>query len=288
MKKQRYLILTILIGGILLLASFTSRVWMAASTNPAVTSPQASQGLPFTPSNPPKQDPAIRGLLQRGVVPSALHGALQTMGNRLEVKGRERATISGTLRSEGSSQEQAFTLTAELPKRLRLTLNNGSGSRVLVSDTGSLRSSSSALNQPDYDLIETLIYDTTEHLLLEQETGSMTMRFLGSRFRASENLAETPYSIFETGEVISLGESSRQQTKYYYFNSDTWLLERVAYLSNINNRETEVEVRMSNWQIIDGQKVATTVERFENKMPVFRVTFNVVQFSPSFNDGSFQ
>jgi hypothetical protein len=287
MKKQRVIIFTIFIGIPVILAGFTARVWMASGTGNALMAAQSSQGLPFTPSNPPKQDRAILGLLQRATVPSSLHGALQTLGNRLEVKGRERVIISGSLRSEASSQEVTFTLVAELPKRLRLTLNNDTSSRVVVADGQAVRSNS-PLNSRDYDLIETLIYDTTEHLLLEQETGSMTIRYLGGRFRASENLADTPFDIFEASEVLAFGDISRQQSKHYCFNSDTWLLERVIYTPEVNHPQRNVEVRMSNWQLIDGQKVATTIERFENKAAIFTLTFSRVQFSSQLNDGIFQ
>jgi hypothetical protein len=286
MKKQRSMIITILIGTLILLAGFTSRVWMASGTGNAAMAPQSSQGLPFTLSNPPREDAKILGLLRRGALPFTLQQALQTMGNRLEVKGRERATISGTLRSEGNLQETAFTLIAELPKRLRLTLSNGSGNRVFIADGQAIRSNN-ALSQRDYDLIETLIYDTTEHLLLEYDSGALAMRYLGGHFRKSDNLAETPYDIFEASETLSLGESSRKQIKHYSFNSQTWLLERITYSRLVNNQLLEVEVQMSNWQLIDGQKVATTIERFENKTSVFKVTFNSVQYSAPLNDGIF-
>lgn len=287
MKKQSYLIFTILIGGIILLASFTSRVWMASSVKSAVTGAQASQATTFVPSNPPKQDPKIIGLLRRNALSSRLHGPLQAMGNRLEVKGRERALITGTLRSEGSSQEMAFTLIAELPKRLRLTLNSATGNRVLIADGEAVRSNS-ALNQHDYDLLESLLYDTAEHLLLEQVNGSIAMRFLGGRFHDDGNPAGTAYHIFEASEVIALGESSRQQTKHFYFNSDNWLLERVTYPQSVNNIETDVEVRLSDWEKVDGQTVARTIERLENKASRFRLTINAISFVPAANDGIFQ
>jgi hypothetical protein len=282
MKKPRAILFTILIGVIVVLAGFTSRVWMASGSIPAAVV-QTSQSIPFTP----RQSPGRHGLLRRESIPSSLQQALQTMGDRLEVKGKERTTISGTLKSAGSSQATAFSLVAELPKRLRLTLNNGTGNRVVVTDGASIRANGT-LNQRDYDLIETLIYDTTEHLLLEQETGSLAMRYLGGRFRNSEKLTETPFDIFGTSEVIIIGESSREQTKHYCFNSDTWLLEQVTYERTVNNLESKVEIQMSNWQLIDGQKVATTIERFENKASIFKVTFNSVQFSQQVNDGIFQ
>jgi hypothetical protein len=287
MKKQSYLILTILIGGIVLLASFTSRVWMASGAKSPATSPQTSPAMAFVPSNPPRQDSKILGLLRRNALMSHLHGPLQAMGNRLEVKGRERAMITGTLRSEGSSQEQAFTLIAELPNRLRLTLSSASGNRVLIVDGQEIRSSSS-LNERDYDLLETLLYDTAEHLLLEQVNGSVAMRFLGGRFHDEGNPTGTAYHIFEASEEIALGDSSRQQTKYFSFNSDNWLLERVTYPRTINNVEIKVEVRLSDWEKVDGQTIARTIERFDNKASRFRLTINAISFAPAANDGIFQ
>jgi hypothetical protein len=287
MKKQRAMIFTILIGIIVILAGFTSRGWIASGTGNAVRAPQSSQGLPFTPSNPPKQDPKIPGLLRRNALSSHLHGPLQAMGNRLEVKGRERTVISGSLRTEGSSQETAFTLVAELPQRLRLTLTDGTGNRVVVADGATVRSNST-LNPRDYDLIEMLIYDTTEHLLLEQVNGSIALRFLGGRFHDDGNPEGPAYHIFEASEAITPGDSSRQQTRHFSFNSDTWLLEKVTYPRIVNNVETNIEVRYSDWQKIDGQSIARTVERLENKALIFRLTINTISFAPAINDGIFQ
>jgi hypothetical protein len=287
MKKQRLFIFAILMGVIILAAGLTSRVWMAGGNGAAVLSPQSSQGLPFIPSNPPKQDPKILGLLRRNALSSHLHGPLQALGNRLEVKGRERVVISGTLQTNGSSQVTAFTVIAELPKRLRLTLNNGTESRTLIVDDQGIRSNA-ALHQRDYDLVETLLYDSAEHLLLEQAKGSVALRFLGGRFHEESNPAGPAYHIFEATEVLALSEEPSEQTKYFYFNSDNWLLERVTYPRTVNNIETNVEVRLGDWQRVDGQAVARTIERFENKAPVFRLTINAISFAPVVNDGIFQ
>jgi hypothetical protein len=287
MKKQRVLVLAILVSATIILASFTSRVWMSSGARTEMSGAQTSQAPPFVPSNPPRQDPKILGLVRRNSVSSRLHGPLQALGNRLEVKGRERAVVVGTFRSSGGSQEEPFTLIAELPNRIRLTISSAAGNRVLVFD-GQTTRSSGTLTLRDYDVVETLVYDTAEHLLLGQSEGSLAMRFLGGRFHDDDNPEATAYHIFEASEVIALGGEPRDQTRQYYFNSDNWLLERITYPHTIKDVETSVEVRFGDWQRVDGQTLARIVERLEDKASVFRLTINTVSFSPSLNDGIFQ
>lgn len=287
MKKQRVLVLAILSSATIILLSLTSRVWMSSGARTEMRGAQISQAPPFEPSNLPRQDPNILGLVRRNALSSRLHGPLQALGDRLEVKGRERAMVTGTLRSSGGSQEDAFTLIAELPNRIRLTISSATGNRVLVFD-GQTTRSNGPLTLRDYDLVETLVYDTAEHLLLGQSDGSLALRFLGGRFHDADNPAATGYQIFESSEVIALGGESREQTKHYYFNSDNWLLERVTYPHTVNEVERAVEVRFGDWQRVDGQTPARTVERLEDKAFVFRLTIKTVSFLPSLNDGIFQ
>jgi hypothetical protein len=248
---------------------------------------QTAQAPPFVPSGPPKQDPNIRGLVQRNALSSRLHGPLQALGNRLEVKGGERALAVGTLRSGAGTQEDPFALTAELPNRIRLTIGAGPGTRVLVFDGQTVRSSG-GLTPSDYDLLETLVYDTAEHLLLGQHDGSIALRFLGGRFHDGDDPSATAYHIFEARETIAIGSPSRQETKHFYFNSDNWLLERITYSRPVNDVETSAEILFSDWVRVDGQTVARIVERFKNKSLVFRLTINAVSFSPPLSDGIFQ
>ena len=60
---------------------------------------QISQAPPFVRSNPTRQDTNILGLVRRNAFSSRLHGRLQTVCKRLEVKGRERTLVTGKLQT---------------------------------------------------------------------------------------------------------------------------------------------------------------------------------------------
>lgn len=284
MKKQRVLVVATLVSGSIILLSLTSRVLVSSGTKPGTGGGQLSQAPRFVPTNPPKQDPKILGLLQRNAVSSRLQGPLQALGDRLEVKGRERAVMAGML--QNGSQQEPFTLIAELPNRIRLTISGAGGTRVVIYD-GKTTRSNTPLTQRDYDLVETLAYDTAEHLLLAEVDGSLALRFLGGRYHEDSDPASTAYHIFEGSEAVALGGDARERTRHYYFNSDNWLLERITYPRTVSV-ESSVEVRFGDWERVNGQTLARRVERFEDKASVFRLTINAVSFSPGLDDGIFQ
>lgn len=91
--------------------------------------------------------------------------------------------------------------------RIWLTIGTATGNRVLVFD-GQTTGSNRALTLRDYDLLETLVYDTAEHLMLGQADGSLALRFLGGRFHEDDNTAEFPdvSAAFGAGDLPIVGD----------------------------------------------------------------------------------
>lgn len=215
---------------------------------------------------------------------------LKMLGGRIEKPGKERITIAGTIKRAGDKQVLPMSLTLEFPDRLRLTVHDGSQHRVVTFNGQAAASVGNALTSSEREFIETLIYDTAEHFFAGQAQGT-AMRCLGQRFRTDDgttpNYSGPYYDLYEVSDQIKTGTDARQQLKYFYFNSDTLLLERVRYQIVRNGTPVEVETRISNWQQAEGQHTPRRIVRLENGQPVLALTITALAMGARVDDGSF-
>lgn len=228
-----------------------------------------------------------RGYVSRSRLSPKLAMHLNALGNRLERPGRERLTITGYVLSSSDSQAREIAATLEFPDKLRLSIQNGQQNRLITFDKQELR------GQPtpdELDLIESLTYDSAEHFFNTQMQGN-AMRFLGSRFRTDDG-SNPHYSgaYFEIYKIADRIEASGEEraAKLYYFNSETLLLERVIYAINRNGSEINIETKLSDWRVEEGQKVARRIERLENGRSVFVLSIRSAQFGSRADDGIFR
>lgn len=209
---------------------------------------------------------------------------LNALGDRLEKPGRERLYLTGTLSRANDSQIQEVVAVFEFPERLRLIMQKGSQTRVITFDGKHANA-----DPVDEDLIETLVYGSAEHFFDTQMQG-MATRLLGSRFllhRGSTADYNGPYyDVYKVTDQVKTS-AEREQLRLYYFNSDTLLLERVAYEITRNGSTVKVEERLGDWTREQGQQVARRIERFENGESVFVLTVRTAQLSARVDDGVF-
>jgi hypothetical protein len=125
---------------------------------------------------------------------AGLRPLLATLGDRLNKPGKERVTYTGTLQRAGEDRASNFTLIWELPGRLRL--EDFGRQQVTTFDGVSVTRSEAGTNAFDDELLETLVFDSAEHLFVSQMHGAAT-RSLGSRFRLTED-SRTEYSVPST------------------------------------------------------------------------------------------
>jgi hypothetical protein len=220
-----------------------------------------------------------------------LRANARALGDRLEKVGKERLTLAGTLARGNSSQSNQFLIAWEYPGRLRLEELKDGRSRALVFDGSKAASFDGTLTTDDEALLETILYDTPEHLFVSQMRGAAT-RHLGSRFRLTDdqkNGAAT-YDIYEVTEPVTVGGQTRRQTRQYLFNSDTHLLERVRYEVARSDSVTKIEVLYTDWRKVGGQMIPGRIQRTEDGTPVHTLTLSVgsARISPRAEDGLFQ
>ena len=221
--------------------------------------------------------------------PAALSGGLRaflaTVGDRLEKPGKERVTYAGTLQRAGEERAALFTLIWELPGRLRL--EDHGRQQVTLFDGETVVRSESGSTAFDEELLETLVFDSAEHIFVSQMQGAGT-RSMGSRFRLVEDsraeYSGPVYDIFEVTEASTIRQGSIRQTRQYFFNSDTQALELVRYRVLRNEIETTVEVRLENWQRTDGQLFPRRIVRLENGAPVITLNISSIVVSPWVDD----
>jgi hypothetical protein len=244
---------------------------------------------PETPSSPittTTPTSRARQYVHRARIHPTLTWNLDRLGNRLEVPGKERVSMVGSLRIGESRTNRAATVLYEFPNRLRITLADGTGDRTITFNQTETRADSppSVFEQ---DLLETLVYDSAEHFF-SAETESHATRFLGSRYRMDDgtaaNYAGPYYDIYQLAAEIKLTGNVRLRPKFYYFNSDTLLLDRVRYESERDGVETRVEVMLGDWRSVTGQRVPHRIERFENGRTAFVFTITSLVFASRAED----
>ena len=232
------------------------------------------------------EDPYVR---PAALMPQ-LRWNLQALGDRLERRGKERITLTGTLTQKGESQSMPFIVVREFSNRLRLAFPVGLQTRVLTFNGERGEGIQGGPNSSEEDLIETMLYDTAEHFFISQMQGAAT-RSLGSRFRTIEDsradYAGPFYDIFEVTAPVRSRSDAREETRQYCFNSDTHLLEIVKYGVLRNGLETRIEIRLTNWRQVDEQRFPSQIVRSENGTPITTLILSSATVSPSLDDGLF-
>jgi hypothetical protein len=256
------------------LVTFTARAWRDKKGSATKYSAVSSRPTPSTNTN---------GHVRRGRLWPQLQGALIALGDRLEKPGKERLVLIGTL-SRTKNEQFPVRLILEHPDKLRLEEPGG----VTVFDGKSLKSSKNNFGKKEEDEIESLLSDSIEHFFAGQMIGQATLA-LGQRFRTDDGT--TPdyrgpyYDIYKVEDSPTLQKELGRQTKLYYFNSDTLLLERVRYEEK--GSKTKVEVRFSNWQRVNGQLIAGKIDRLEDGEPFMSLTINTAAIGARTADGIF-
>jgi len=216
--------------------------------------------------------------VRSGSVAPQLRWNLRALGDRLERPGKEQETTSGILEVARAPHPALIEINTEFSNRIVMTLQAG-GERRLITFDGT-QESWSALSEEDRDLVETLLFDGPDNFFFGQASG-LTTRFLGARFSETGDSTAGPfYDIYAVASNPSLTPTSAQGAKLFQFNSDSQLLEIVRYETERNGSRVAVEVRLSDWREIAGQRVPHHIERIENGMKVMTFNMNRVWFAP--------
>ncbi len=220
----------------------------------------------------------------------SLRESFRAMASRLEKPGTERIVITGTLSrlKSGNPNPVPVRVIFEQPNRLRLEEE----SSVTVFDGASLTKSGSQPTEDNADEMETLLLDFPERLFIGLVVGN-PLRQLGSRFRTDDgsnrNYSGPYFDVYEMGERLRMtsgppdSANGEFTNKRYYINSDTNLLERVVY----ERRNKKVEVRLTDWRLVEKQRIPFSIIRLEDGTPALQLTMSTATLARRANDGLF-
>ncbi len=242
---------------------------------------------------PPARTQAKR--VKRVLLWPQFQNTLQALGNRFEAVGKERLILSGTIRrNSGRAVETPMRLVIELPDRFRLEEQIGNGLRVTTFDgekqDGLKRSDGNVSDERDVDEIESLIFDSVEHLFSGQMEG-LAKREIGTYLQPNEkavaNYAGPYYNVYEVMDRITHTPTQRAQRKLYYFNAGTSLPEIIRYRIERGRGSLNVEIRLADWQNFNGQLIPKTFTRLENDAEALQLRVTAASVQPTANDGIF-
>ena len=227
--------------------------------------------------------------LRRSSLRPKLAWGLRDFGDRFEKPGNERVSIFGTLQTATDAKPLPVVVINEFPEQIRLTISTGNARQTVVFNHGEVRNAA-PLTDLEKSLMETLANDSAEHFFWSQMESQAT-RFLGDRYRLDDGPAqnyEGPYyDVYQVMDESNLTTEGQPAPKFFHFNSNTFLLERIVYQIVGDSDSKRVEVSLGDWRKQNGQSSPFRIERIENGQSVFVLSVNSVHFGPRIEDGTF-
>ena len=278
-----FMILAALTYGVAAFRDRTSS--FVASTSLSSPSPPTSAALQSSPQ--PGTLVVNRAELDRHVV-----RALNSLGDRFEKPGKERATFLATL-TRYTGNDQGITtvqIIHQFPDKLRLEEQTRTGVRVRGFDGRMPWVDSGRMTEEDEKLIETLLRDTIEHFIARQAAGDAT-RVLGDRYRlddgSTRGYAGPFYDILKVADTLPSADQTDNRPTLYYLDSDTGLPAKIVYEEQAG-AANRIEVEFSNWATAAGQQIPSRVVRKENGVIVLELEIKQAAFGPALPDAYFK
>jgi hypothetical protein len=258
---------------------FAARAWL-------VKSPSAPHSILYH-TTPSSLSVNRRELDQRVV------RALTSLGDRFEVPGKERVTLSASFtRYRGSAKTTGqATIIRELPNKLRFAEHTSTGAREMGFDGNTFwtSGSNSAPQGADLQLLEFLVWDSIEFFIAGQANGNAT-RVLGDMFRLDDGRAPGYagpfYDVLKVDENFTSSTGNSRRPTTYYLNSQTSLPERVVY-DHPTKKKTRVIIEFTNWLTAGNQKSPGKATRKENGMTSEEIIIARALFGPKVHDDIF-
>jgi hypothetical protein len=203
---------------------------------------------------------------------------LNALGKRIKEKGKEKTVFDGEYLESGKSVNARAVI--QLPRMARLEGFKGSNS-VLSFDGESKKN---AADRRDDALLDTFLVDTADGMFTSiQEINSF--RPLGLAFkpdpRKFPKYSGPSYDIYDVNAAHVFLGNLTLQSKRYYFDSKTQLLQKTAYTDTSVSPPVKVETRFLMWGTIDGSAYPACFERYENGTRVFSFIAKNIESGPA-------
>jgi hypothetical protein len=225
------------------------------------------------------------------LIQSSLHSLarefLVALGDRLQVNGKERLTLTGQYISGGNTA--AAQLMWEAPGNFRFD-RSGTGFTSLVYNTSGGVVNPSSIASADLSVMESLLDDSPESFLYGFFGGNVN-RLLGGRFR-TDNGKTAHYTgpwndIYESTALVKAVGRTVTRRKFYCFDSQTKLMSRVVYQLGSGPAAPVVSTQYSGWTNQGGQAIVGQIVRTTGGSVTFTFKVNSATVSAAAADGAF-
>jgi|WetSurMetagenome_2_1015567.scaffolds.fasta_scaffold124657_2 hypothetical protein len=211
-------------------------------------------------------------------IPSLLQPYVNALGKRTKEKGKEKTIFVGQYFESGAASNTQVVI--QLPRMARLEGFKGRNS--IIAFDGERKKN--AMDRKDGALLDTFLVDTVEGMFASiQELNSV--RPIGLDFRPDPrkypNYSGPSYDVYDVKNKCAFLEEMPFQSRQYYFDSKTQLLQRTIYTDTSVSPPANVETRFMMWGKIDGSAYPAGFERYENGKRVFSFIATNIESGPA-------
>ena len=207
------------------------------------------------------------------------------LGNRVSAAGKEQTIYIGEV-FHADGQRAPAQVVHQQPALVRL--EGFSPGRALTFDG---ERTAGIITKTDEAAVEVFTADLPEGLFASLQNGA-ALRHLGNAFgpdpRGMPNYSELRYDIFSTSGRRLTGGNSGLQSKLYYFDSETGLLQVTRYADESVPPRTQRETRFGSWRVIDGSAFPGRVEHHQDGRLLFSFTANLITSNRATEAGRFR
>jgi hypothetical protein len=202
---------------------------------------------------------------------------IDVLGAHVQKKGKEKRIYTGEYFEAGKSSNVRAVV--QLPRMARLEGFKDKNSVILFDG----KNKNNAKDRIDNALLDTFLIDTAEGMLASVEETNLA-RLLGLDFkpdpRTNPKYSGPFYDIYEVMAALVFINDLPFQSRRYYFDSGTQLLDRTVYYDRSVSTPVKIETRFSVWGKIDGSAYPARFERFENDKLIFSFIATGIESGP--------
>jgi hypothetical protein len=220
-------------------------------------------------------------------IPSMFQQQLNSLGNRVKAKGKEKTVYEGELFDSAGNSKRVRVI-HQLPGLVRLEGFKKDNTQVLSFDGE--RGNGIAASKEDESLIEVFIMDLAEGMLASVQQ-SAAVRMLGFGFGpdpvANPNYSGPRYDVYEITGPVQCRKDKLIRSRLYYFDSQTGLLQSTRYYDRSVTPPVKIETRFSMWGKIDGSAYPARIDHYKGGKLAFSFIAETIAAEASIDKANF-
>jgi hypothetical protein len=219
-------------------------------------------------------------------IPSLLQRQLNVLGNRMRDSGKQQTIYAGEVTDAAGKRSPAQVI-YQLPGLVSLVgFKAGQGTLSFDGERAF-----GVISRDDQAVLDVFVMDLPEGMLASVQS-SAAVRLLGRGFgpdpRSAKKYIGPRYDIIEVTAPTRSAADRSLNSKLYYYDSQTGLLQSTRYYDRSRSSAVKLETRFSEWRAIDGSLYPGRIEHFEAGQLIFSFVANTITAAPGIDAASFR